>query len=167
MKERIKSIRKALGLTQQEMADKLGIKRTSISNYEIGRNEPPEPVISLFRREFGISEEWLKTGEGDMYERGSGDFFDDLIKKYRLDQSDRAMLESFCQLKSEDRKAILRFVKLAGEYMDEDDMDVTTAAEAAYAEALGFAPSTESSVSNSTEDIQSIKKESLLDDEEA
>ena len=35
MKERIKELRKALGLTQQEFADRLGIKRGSIGNYEL------------------------------------------------------------------------------------------------------------------------------------
>jgi len=116
MKDRIKKLRKDLGLTQQEMADKLGIKRTSISNYEIGRNTPPDAVISLLRREFGASEEWLKTGEGDMYEQKHEDFFDELVEKYHLDRDSRALLESFCQLRSEDRKAIRRFVKLASEY---------------------------------------------------
>lgn len=167
MKDRIKKLRKDLGLTQQEFADRMGIKRTTIGNYELGRNNPVDSVLMLMCREFGVSESWLKTGEGDMYEREKGDFFDELIERYHLDHSDRALFESFCQLRSEDRKAILRFVKLASEYMKDMDMDVTTAAEAAYAEALGFAPSTESSVSNSTEGTQSTKKESLLDDEEA
>lgn len=39
MNERIKSLRKALGLTQQEFADKLGISRGNIGAYEVGKNE--------------------------------------------------------------------------------------------------------------------------------
>ncbi len=38
MKDRIKRIRKELDLTQQEFADRLGIKRGGIANYEVGRN---------------------------------------------------------------------------------------------------------------------------------
>ena len=67
MKERIKKIRKELGLTQQEFADRIGIKRGGISNYEIGRNEPTDSVVSLICREFNISEEWLRNGTGDMF----------------------------------------------------------------------------------------------------
>ena len=67
MKERIKRIRKELDLTQQEFADRLGIKRGAIANYEIGRNEPVDSVISLICREFNVREEWLRTGEGKMF----------------------------------------------------------------------------------------------------
>ena len=44
MQERIVELRNILGLTQQEMADGIGIKRGTIANYEVGRNEPPESV---------------------------------------------------------------------------------------------------------------------------
>lgn len=46
------------------MADRIGIKRNTIANYEIGRNVPIDAVISLICREFGVNEVWLRTGEG-------------------------------------------------------------------------------------------------------
>lgn len=64
MNERIKQLRSRLGMTQQEFADKLGIKRGTLANYEIGRNEPIDAVISLICREFEVNEVWLRTGEG-------------------------------------------------------------------------------------------------------
>lgn len=67
MYERIKMLRKSLGLTQQEFADKIGVKRGAIANYEIGRNDPTDSVVSLICREFYCSEQWLRTGEGDMF----------------------------------------------------------------------------------------------------
>ena len=67
MKNRIKKIRRDFDLTQQEFADRLGIKRGGVSNYEIGRNIPSDSVISLICREFNISEEWLRNGTGDMF----------------------------------------------------------------------------------------------------
>ncbi len=67
MNNRIKVLRTELGLTQQEFADRLGIKRGGISNYEIGRNEPSDSVMSLICREFDVNEEWLRTGIGDMF----------------------------------------------------------------------------------------------------
>ena len=68
MHERIKELRKALDLTQQEFADKLGIKRGTLANYEIGRNPPIDAVISLLCREFRVNESWLRTGEGEMFQ---------------------------------------------------------------------------------------------------
>ena len=47
MDKRLKELRKILNLTQQEFADKLGIKRNTIANYESGRNEPIGSVFSL------------------------------------------------------------------------------------------------------------------------
>lgn len=67
MNERMKQLRKTLGLTQQDFADRLGIKRGAIANYEIGRNEPIDAVVSLICREFDINEDWLRTGEGEMF----------------------------------------------------------------------------------------------------
>ena len=67
MNERIKELRKALKLTQQEFADRLNIKRGAIANYEVGRNEPIDAVISLICKEFNVNEEWLRDGTGEMF----------------------------------------------------------------------------------------------------
>ena len=67
MGERIKAIRKALGLTQQEFADRIGVKPNTVSQYEIGRNDPIDAVISLICREYNVDEVWLRTGEGEMF----------------------------------------------------------------------------------------------------
>lgn len=67
MHERLKKLRKTLDLTQQEFADKIGIKRNTFATYESGRNEPIDAVISLICREFNVSEEWLRTGKGEMF----------------------------------------------------------------------------------------------------
>ena len=64
---RLKELRKTLGLTQQEIADKLGIKRNSFANYEIGRNTPLDTIIKSICREYHVREDWLRTGEGNMF----------------------------------------------------------------------------------------------------
>lgn len=43
--ERIRERRKELGMTQDELANKVGVKKTSISNYEVNTNSPPEKII--------------------------------------------------------------------------------------------------------------------------
>lgn len=81
MNERIKKIRKSLGFTQQEFADKLNIKRGAIANYEIGRNEPIDAVVSLICRVFGANEDWLRNGgpDEDMFKK---DFEVDELSDY-------------------------------------------------------------------------------------
>jgi hypothetical protein len=66
IKDRIKELRKAKGLTQFEFADKLKVSRSNIASYETGKNELSSAVISLICRTFSVSETWLRTGEGEM-----------------------------------------------------------------------------------------------------
>ena len=67
MNERLKKLRKALDLTQQEFADRLGISRGNIGSYEVGTSALSDAVISLICREFNVNEDWLRTGEGEMF----------------------------------------------------------------------------------------------------
>jgi transcriptional regulator with XRE-family HTH domain len=67
MKERIKELRKSLGITQQDFADKLGLKRNTIATYEIGKAVPSDRVVSDLCNKYNVNEEWLRTGEGEMF----------------------------------------------------------------------------------------------------
>ena len=69
MNERIKQLRKVLDLTQQKFADKLGVKRNTVGQWECGINALTDRVIFSICREFDVSEEWLRTGEGEMFEQ--------------------------------------------------------------------------------------------------
>ena len=67
MDERLKQLRKELGLTQQEFSDKIGIKRNTFAQYENGRNEPIDAVVRLICSTYNVNEEWLRTGAGEMF----------------------------------------------------------------------------------------------------
>ena len=67
--ERIKKLRKHLDLTQQKFGERLGIKGNTVAQYELGRNEPIGAVLSLLCKEFNVNENWLRTGEGEMFEQ--------------------------------------------------------------------------------------------------
>lgn len=67
MNERLRKLRKALDLTQQKFADRIGVKQNTVAQYEMGRNIPIDSVINLICREFNVNEEWLRTGTGDMF----------------------------------------------------------------------------------------------------
>lgn len=71
MKDRIKKLRKELDLTQQKFGEHIGVKGNTIAQYEIGRNEPIDAVLSLicttdWNGKY-VNENWLRTGEGDMF----------------------------------------------------------------------------------------------------
>lgn len=66
MHERIKELRKSLGLNQAEFGARLGVASNTISTYETGTRPVAEPIIKSIVREFGVSETWLRHGTGDM-----------------------------------------------------------------------------------------------------
>lgn len=67
MQNRIKTLRKKLNLTQEEFGKRLGMKKNSISQIENGINSLTEQLLVSICREFNVSEEWLRTGDGDMF----------------------------------------------------------------------------------------------------
>ena len=80
--ERLKKLRKALDLTQQEFSDKLKVSRSNIATYEVGKNNPADAVINLICLEFNVSETWLRTGEGEMFLPSPNGVLDELAQKY-------------------------------------------------------------------------------------
>lgn len=69
MKERIAEVRKAVGLSQSEMADQLGLSRNFISLMENGNRTPSDRTISDICREFGVNRIWLETGVGEPFKQ--------------------------------------------------------------------------------------------------
>lgn len=105
MEARLKAVRKAVGLTQQEFADRLGIKRGAVANYEIGRNDPIDAVISLICREFGVNETWLRTGEGEMFMRAPTDIVSEVAEKLGLNEFEQLILNAYVKLPKQLRDA--------------------------------------------------------------
>lgn len=73
MKDRIKTLRKSTGLNQTDFGARVGVKGNTIGNYEIGLRNPSDAVVFSICREFNVSENWLRHGEGEMLEDLSED----------------------------------------------------------------------------------------------
>ena len=71
--ERVKEVRKSLNLTMEQFGNKLGVTKVAISNIEKEKRNLTEQMSRAICREFNVSEEWLKTGEGEMYQQLSED----------------------------------------------------------------------------------------------
>lgn len=67
LNERVKELRKFLGLTLKIFGKRLGVSEGAVSNIEKGNRNVTEQMIKSICREFGVSEEWLRTGEGEMF----------------------------------------------------------------------------------------------------
>ena len=67
MRERIKQIRKDSKMTQQSFAEFLGVSKSNVESYELGRRIPSDSFISLLESKLNVNREWLETGEGNAY----------------------------------------------------------------------------------------------------
>lgn len=68
MKERLKELRKNLHLTQRELAEKIGVSLTQISDWERGRFALSSARIAQICAALNVRREWFETGEGDVLE---------------------------------------------------------------------------------------------------
>ncbi len=65
--ERIKYLRKDQKLTLEKFGECLGVSKTAISRLENEERNLTEQMFRSICREFNVREEWLRTGEGEMY----------------------------------------------------------------------------------------------------
>lgn len=65
--QRVKDIRLTLNKTQEEFGAQIGIKKNSLSQIENGKNALTQQNIVAICKTFHVSENWLRTGEGQMF----------------------------------------------------------------------------------------------------
>ena len=58
-RERLKALRKEIGMTQIELGEKLNYGSTAIANYEAGRNQPSIPDLMKIASIFDVSMDYL------------------------------------------------------------------------------------------------------------
>jgi len=61
--DRLRKSREHAGFTQQELADRIGLSRGAIGNYEQGTNPPKRPTLLAWSLATGVPFTWLETGE--------------------------------------------------------------------------------------------------------
>ena len=110
MKDRIREVREHFGLSMEKFGSRIGIGKASISLLESGKNNPSVQTITLICREFGVNEQWLRTGEGEMFEQSRASVLDRLSTEYDLSREQRSVIEAFLDLDPQERDVILKYV---------------------------------------------------------
>ena len=112
LNERIKTVRKNEGLTLEKFGERIGITASSCSTIENGKTNPSDQTIRSICREFNVSETWLRTGEGEMYNRLDDDAEFNLIME-SIGANDPVIvriLRAYWHLPEEDKAAVRRLV---------------------------------------------------------
>lgn len=96
--QRVKEVRQALNLSQAKFAQALSMSNGYIAGIELGHNNVNGRIIKLICFTFHVSEQWLKTGNGCMFEESS--------------QLADLAFETFKKLKPEYQEYILKQIDL-------------------------------------------------------
>ena len=87
--ERVKEIRKRLGLTLERFGEKLGVQKGSISKIEHDERSLTDQMAKAICREYNVSYDFLIYGEGDPFDDLPQTILDELCLQYELDDIDR------------------------------------------------------------------------------
>lgn len=121
MNKRIKFLRKKLEMTQTEFAQKIGLSQNYVWMIERGDRCPSDRTIADICREFDVSEDWLRTGEGEMFIQLTPDeerlkFLAELVKG-ETDPEVLAFVDALGKAPRDQLKTIMEFVlSVAEEY---------------------------------------------------
>lgn len=123
MKERIATLRTALGLSQLDFGEKLGLSRTAVSALELGDRPVSERHIKLILSAFPqVSEAWLRDGVGEMF-RESSDHISQLVAQYDFDGLTERLLRAFHSLTPNQQDSVLVLARRFAASLLEDDID--------------------------------------------
>ena len=115
--ERVKDIRKTLGLTLEKFGERIGVTRGSMSNIENGNRNLTEQMTKSICREFSVDYMWLTTGEGEMFIDTDDDFIERIDRIMAGEDEARKNLFKFMlELSDDDIAALDRLMKKAIEF---------------------------------------------------
>lgn len=113
IEDRIKEVRDDNKLTQTKFGKKLGVTRDVIKNIELGnlKNGVPDSIIKLISFTFNVSEQWLRTGEGDKSNKKNLFSLDELLKKQQATKLEIEIVKLFFSLDMETRGELISKLK--------------------------------------------------------
>lgn len=111
MNDRIKELRKTLGLSQESFGEKIGITKSSVSGFENGSRNPSEQTIKSICREYNVDYFWLTEGTGEMFTNLPETLIDEVAEEYDLSDLDKLLVKRYMQLPPEKRKVIIEYLR--------------------------------------------------------
>ena len=109
--ERIKQVRQSLGLSQAKFAKDIAISNGYIAGIELGNRKSNDRIVKLICSTYNVNEQWLRTGEGDMFIESDDSMLSEVAAKYHLSPLEKTMIQSFLALSLENRKGVIAYAK--------------------------------------------------------
>ena len=109
--ERIRYFRKDVKkLTQEEFSKRINVGRANVASIEKNRVAVTDRVVCDICNAFSLSENWLRTGQGEMYAETETTLFSAFAKQYDLSKAEQKAARYLLQLSSAERQQILKCV---------------------------------------------------------
>ena len=108
--ERLKYIRKTLNLTQKNFAKKIGLSRSGYSQIETSDRPISDRLIKSICMAFNVNENWLRTGEGEMFIKVEDSIFKQLSEKYNLNEKDLSFIKHYLNMNPQNRQYLLNMI---------------------------------------------------------
>ena len=124
--ERIKEIRKTLGLTLEKFGEKLGVTKTAISRIEKGERGLTEQMTKSICREFNVNEAWLRTGEGNMFNKTESSAVERLCTELKASELERQIISAYFKIEPNIRDSFVRRLIHEVEAKRNNDMETTS-----------------------------------------
>ena len=109
--ERVRDIRKALGLTLEKFGEKLGVGKTAISKLEKDERNLTDQMAKAICREYNVSYDYLMHGDGEMFDSLPQTILDELCLQYDLDDLDRQIIDLYVSFPKELRGEIKKRIR--------------------------------------------------------
>ena len=107
MNNRFKEIREKLGFSQEKFGEIIGLSKSGISNIESGQRNVTDKHIKLLSSELNINPDWLRTGEGEMFNESDEFSLDEYAKQHSMSEMDLKIIKGFLDLDPEVRKIVV------------------------------------------------------------
>lgn len=119
---RIKALRQALDLTQEQFASQIGLSRNYIAMIEIGQRDPSKRSISDICRVFGVDLIWLRTGAGEMFKpRTREEELAEIFARVQIEDDDKSrLIRAMAQLPDEAFPVFVKYIEKLHEILSED-----------------------------------------------
>lgn len=107
MQERLKIIREYFGMTQSEFAKKLGIGQSTLAMMEVSKRDISDRHIKTICAICSVNENWLRTGEGEMFNESDEFSLDEYAQHHSMSEMDLKIIKGFLDLDPEVRKIVV------------------------------------------------------------
>lgn len=105
--DRIKQIREHMKMSQSQFAKKLGIGQSTLGMMEVGKRDVLDRHIITISSVCGVSEKWLRTGEGEMFDQPQTFSLDEYARANGLSALELDIIKMYMELPAKTRQATL------------------------------------------------------------